>query len=440
MINTLFTGDNLYILNGMDSETVDLIYLDPPFNSKRTYSAPVGSKSAGASFKDMWTWKDVDEAYLERMVNDYPYLVHFIESIEVIHGKAMMSYITFMTQRILELHRVLKPTGSFYLHCDPTASHYLKIVLDRVFGRDKFVNEIIWNYNKWTNTAKYFQRNHDVILMYCKSKKYNFNKIYGEPTERQIQLRKAGYNTGSSSGRKIVRIYDKNNPKVIKKLQSGEWENRAIYYVESLKGNPIPDVWLISSINGQATERTGYPTQKPLALLRRIIKASSNEGDIVLDPFCGCATAMVAAQQLNRKWIGIDIEAKASELVVDRLSSDAGMFADFIHRLDIPIRTDVEIEDFQDTKNKKKIKERLSKDFGKICNACGMDHYENLEIDHILPRSKGGQDTYSNYQLLCGNCNRLKGNRPMEYLLSKIAKREEHLKKKITFGGIRKSD
>ncbi len=117
--NTLYTGDNLYIMDGMNSESVDLIYLDPPFNSKRTYSAPVGSKAAGASFKDMWTWQDVDEAYIEKMVNGYPYLVQFIESIEVIHGKAMMSYLTFMTQRIIEMHRILKSTGSFYLHCDP---------------------------------------------------------------------------------------------------------------------------------------------------------------------------------------------------------------------------------------------------------------------------------------------------------------------------------
>ncbi len=367
--NTLYTGDNLYILNGMNSESVDLIYLDPPFNSKRTYSAPVGSKAAGASFKDMWTWQDVDEAYLERMINDYPYLVQFIESIEVIHGKAMMSYLTFMTQRILELHRVLKPTGSLYLHCDPTASHYLKIILDRVFGKSNFRNEIIWHYYNGASAAKLnYARKHDVILFYSKGNK----NYFCDTSAREPYAENSNFNAG--------------------KWKGGGTPNP--------NGKRMHDVWRIPTINNMAKERTGYPTQKPLKLLERIIKASSNEGDIVFDPFCGCATAMVASQQLNRKWIGIDIEAKASELVIDRLSNDAGMFSDFIHRLGIPIRTDVKLEDFQDTKNKKKIKERLAKDFGKICNACGMDNYENLEIDHVLPKSKGGQDTYSNYQLL----------------------------------------
>ena len=134
--NTLFTNDNLFILNGLNSNLVDLIYLDPPFNSKRTYSAPIGSKAAGASFKDMWTWNDVDEFHLDKLIEKYPALVEFIKSIQVSHGKAMMAYITYMAQRIIELHRVLKDTGSFYLHCDPTASHYLKIMLDIVFGKE----------------------------------------------------------------------------------------------------------------------------------------------------------------------------------------------------------------------------------------------------------------------------------------------------------------
>ena len=144
--NTLFTQDNLYILNGMNSESVDLIYLDPPFNSKRMYSAPVGSKAAGASFKDMWTWQDVDESYMEALINDHPHLVGYIKSVGVTHGKSMMSYVTYLAQRIIQLHRVLKSTGGLYLHCDPTASHYIKILLDGVFGKGGFRNEIIWGY------------------------------------------------------------------------------------------------------------------------------------------------------------------------------------------------------------------------------------------------------------------------------------------------------
>jgi len=373
----------------MNSESVDLIYLDPPFNSKRFYSAPIGSKAAGTSFKDMWTWKDVDEAYLERMVNDYPYLVQFVEAVEMLHSKPMMAYLTYMTQRILEMYRVLKSTGTFYLHCDSTASHYLKIILDRVFGKGNFLNEIIWKYGLGGSSPKMYSRKHDIILFYAKSKNYHFDKPKVDATSARMKGQKKG----------------------------------------------MPDVWTdIPTINNMAKERTGYPTQKPLALLRRVVEASSNRGDVVLDPFCGCATTMVAAQQLERKWIGIDIEEKSAELVVERLSDDAGLFSDFVHRHDIPVRTDIEITDIVDVKNKKRVKEKLGKQYGKVCNACGMSHYENLEIDHVVPKSKGGQDTYSNYQLLCGNCNRTKGNRPMEYLMDKIAKREKLLRRKITFG------
>ncbi len=283
------------------------------------------------------------------------------------------------------------------------------------------MNEIIWHYKSGGVSKKRFSRKHDVILFYSKCTK-NFFDWEAVGVERGTQKRNNMKKEIDKDGRVYYTI--KSAGKIYK-------------YYDNQK-MAMPDVWTdISHLQQKDPERTGYPTQKSLKLLHRIIKASSNEGDIVFDPFCGCATAMVAAQQLGRYWIGIDIEAKASELVVARLSNDAGMFSDFIHRLDIPIRTDVKIEDFQDTKNKKKIKARLAKEFGGICNACSLDNYANLEIDHILPKAKGGQDTYSNYQLLCGNCNRMKGIGTMEYLLFKIAKREEHLRNKITFGGIR---
>ncbi|MDR3111457.1 MAG: site-specific DNA-methyltransferase, partial [Planctomycetaceae bacterium] len=144
--NTLYSHDNLYVLSGLNSNLVDLIYLDPPFNSKRMYSAPVGSKAAGASFKDMWTWQDVNEHYLHTLAENYPALTKYIASVGKIHSPAMMSYLTYMAQRIVEMHRVLKDTGSLYLHCDPTASHYLKLLLDYVFGKQGFRNEIVWHY------------------------------------------------------------------------------------------------------------------------------------------------------------------------------------------------------------------------------------------------------------------------------------------------------
>lgn len=407
----------------MNSESVDLIYLDPPFNSKRFYSAPIGSKAAGTSFKDMWAWKDVDEAYLERMVNDYPYLVQFVEAVEMLHSKPMMAYLTYMTQRILEMHRILKSTGSFYLHCDATSSHYLKIVCDRVFGKGNFLNEIVWCYRTGGASKKFFGRKHDILLFYSKSKKHNFN-VQKERSYLTGQLRHSKKNKTltDENGQYQNVLFSKTNIKLYK-------DERGYYTMTSCR-----DYWNIDAVGRTSKERTGYPTQKPLALLRRVVEASSNKGDVVLDPFCGCATAMVAAQQLGRKWIGIDVEEKSAELVMERLSDDAGLFSDFIHMRDVPVRTDIEITDIVDVKNKKRVKEKLGKQYGKVCNACGMSHYENLEIDHVVPKSKGGQDTYSNYQLLCGNCNRTKGDRPMDYLMDKITKREKLLRHKITFG------
>jgi len=318
--NTLYTNDNLFILHGMNSNLVDLIYLDPPFNSKRTYSAPIGSKAAGASFKDMWTWQDVNEAYLDALAEKYPLLTKYIATTGGLHSKAMMSYLTYMSQRLIEMHRVLKDTGSIYLHCDPTASHYLKILLDEIFGKDKFVAEIIWYYSWGSRTAKRWNRKHDVIFNYSKSKNYTFN--VDDVLDERI-LSDASKNRLKYEGAMIMK-----SPSV---------KSDSNFILPS-------DVWYIATINAMSKERTGYPTQKPLALLHRIIKASSNEGDIVMDPFCGCATTCVAAQQLSRKWIGIDIEKQAAGILVERLSNDAGLFKDFVNTTIAPQRTDVKIE------------------------------------------------------------------------------------------------
>ena len=396
MQNTLYTGDNLYILNGMNSEMVDLIYLDPPFNSKRTYSAPIGSKAMGAEFKDIWTWSDVDAECLNAL-DDHPALVEYIYSIGRVHGKAMMSYITYMAQRIIQMHRVLKDTGSLYLHVDPTASHYLKIVLDQIFGKDNFQNEIIWYYKNASRGRKRFAKSHDIILVYSKAKDFTF---YADNVLVPFESGMTAWRKAKSGG-------------------------------DMPKGKVPDDVIIMPSLNTMASERTGYPTQKPLALLHKIIEASSAQEDIIFDPFCGCATTCVAAQQLNRRWIGIDIEAKAADLLVQRLSGkrEGGdkdiLFKDFIHTDRIPHRTDIKIE-----KPSISIKERLFAEQKRVCNGCGtqMD-IRHFEIDHIIPKSKGGGDYYENFQLLCGNCNRVKGDRPMEELVAKLRAREGAVKK-----------
>ena len=425
MQNTLYTGDNLYFLNGMNSETIDLIYLDPPFNSKRIYSAPSGSKAAGASFKDIWTWSDVDTDCLDGL-EIYPELAEYIYAIGKIHSTGMMSYITFMTQRIIQMHRVLKNTGSLYLHCDPVASHYLKIVLDEVFGQNNFMNEIIWCYRKWTNTANLFQKNHDTILFYAKSRgNHTFNKLFDTETSQRKHYQ-IGYHTNVIKGVRQLIVYDRE--KAARKITHGGYDK--IVYREDQQKVSMPDFWEIPILNSQAKERTGYPTQKPLALLHRIIEASSNAGDVVFDPFCGCATTCVAAQQTQRQWIGIDIESKAADLLVQRLSgkSDTGdrdiLFKDFIHTDKIPHRTDIKEE-----KPSAPIKDRLFKAQKGLCSGCEKPFDSvNFEIDHIFPKSKGGGDYYENFQLLCGNCNRVKGDRPMEYLVAKLRARDEVIK------------
>ena len=205
----LYTGDNLYIMNGMNSESVDLIYTDPPFNSKRTYAAPIGSKAAGASFKDMWTWDDVDKSYLEKLYNDYPFLTHFIYSIQGIHGKAMASYMSFMAQRIMQMHRILKDTGSFYLHCDPTASHYIKIICDKIFGKQNFLNEIIWSYRTGGSSTKQFSKKHDVILFYSKRNNYLFH-VQKEKAYTRAKGRRPGtvnYGAGTADFLKMRMVY-----------------------------------------------------------------------------------------------------------------------------------------------------------------------------------------------------------------------------------------
>ncbi|MDR0704240.1 MAG: HNH endonuclease [Planctomycetaceae bacterium] len=404
--NTLYSNDNLYVLSGLNSGWVDLIYLDPPFNSKRMYSAPIGTKAAGATFKDMWTWQDVNEHYLNTLAENYPELTQFIASVGRIHSKAMMSYLTYMIQRIIEMHRVLKKTGSLYLHCDPTASHYLKVLLDSVFGKKNFVSEIIWSYAWGVRTAKRWNKKHDIILMYAKSADFTFNsndvledRQSSEATQKRLKY-KGAMTTDWNKGRGTEKL-------------------------------ALPtDVWYIPTINAMSNERTGYPTQKPLELLHRIIKASSKEGDIVLDPFCGCATTCVAAQQLDRKWIGIDIEKQSVKILIDRLSDDAGLFKDFTATYQIPKRTDI-----KEIAPSESVKQRLYKQQDGKCNGCGQDfEIRNLEIDHIIPKAKGGGDYYENYQLLCGSCNRIKGVRPMEYLRKKIEVREKMLNDKIFFG------
>lgn len=308
--NTLYYGDNLPLLkDNCEDESIDLIYLDPPFNSKANYNILFGgngkSEAQIRAFDDTWHWGPESESSYADVMEGGGQTADVLEAFRSFLGdNDMMAYLAMMTPRLVELRRVLKITGSLYLHCDPTASHYLKILLDAVFGKKNFRNEIIWHYRRWTSPSKKFQKLHDILLFYTKSDSYQFNTLLTPYTPGSVARKEQGILHRFKAGEEPVLVSD---GKVDK------------------KGVPENDVWQIPFIAPSAKERLGYPTQKPLALLERIIKASSNPGDLVLDPFCGCGTAVHAAQKLGRQWIGIDITHLAIGLIEYRLRDAFGI-------------------------------------------------------------------------------------------------------------------
>ncbi|MCY4147404.1 MAG: DNA methyltransferase [Chloroflexi bacterium] len=315
-IRVLYRGDCLNILNNyIEPESVDLIYLDPPFNSKEQYNLPFRSQEKThepvAAFVDKWVWKeftdehgDSDNTQLERL-RKHPRLSGLASIIDLAResdtpSASMAAYVLNMAYRLDAARRVLKETGSIFLHCDPTANYYLRFAMDIIFGRDNYRNEIIWHYTGGGRSKTYFSRKHDTILYYSKSNKWTFNV-----DEIWIPYKEtSGYTKGgitSSTGKR---------------------------YMPHPDGTPVDDVWDIPIINPLSKERLGYPTQKPLKLLERIIKASSKEGDLILDPFCGCGTAAHAAENLFRSWIGIDISRFAVSLIRHRLANNFSNLAE----------------------------------------------------------------------------------------------------------------
>ncbi len=468
---TVFEGDNLDVMRGINDACIDLIYLDPPFNSNRDYAAPIGSQAAGAAFKDTWDLTDVDEAWHNEIAETDLALYKVIDASEYSHGSGMKSYLIMMAVRLLEMRRILKATGSIYVHCDPTASHYLKNLMDAVFGKDNFRSEIVWRRTSAHGRAKRWGNIHDTLLFYSRGKNYTWNRTFQDYNRDYIDRF-----FRHSDARGLFRLSDLTGPGT-RRGNSGlprrgvdptavgrHWEvppDRTLHadfqhppgyaqmtvqerldildaagfiywpargatpsykrYVSAALGSPIQDViWDIPPVGAQAKERTGYPTQKPLALLERIIKASSNEGDVVLDPFCGCATTCIATERLDRQWIGIDLSALAVKLVEQRARNELGLMGGIQSnaRTDIPLRTDRE-----PPPPLSESKVVLYGTQGGNCNGCGT-HFmpQHLTVDHIIARSKGGTGHLDNLQLLCGHCNSLKGNRPMEYLRARLVR------------------
>ena len=403
-----YGGDNLAVMRGLDSNIADLIYLDPPFNSKSLYKGAMGSKAAKQQFKDIWRMGDINNEELKDLKLYAPDMHSLISILGGINGESWQAYLTFMAVRLLEMRRLLKDTGSVYLHCDSTMSAPLKLLMDIVFGANNFQNEIVWFYPSMSAAKQQFPKKHDNLLFYTKSNSYIFN------------------------GDDVREAYDS---KTVKR-----YENDVVFpggYKAKMnpKGRMPYSVWQIPPIRNVSPERTGWKTQKPLLLLKRIILASSNPGDMVLDPFCGCATACVAAEEEGRAWIGIDKDKESAKIMKLRTKGqqkfdkiwDCVRLVNASKTKMLPVRD--EILAVKIPRNRwYQIKAHLyEKQNGKCAAAPYCTHeipIELMEVDRISAGAHGGQYIIGNVQLLCSRCNRMKGSGTMEALKEKLSQKK----------------
>ena len=466
---TLFIADNLEVLRGINSESIDLIATDPPFNKgvkdfEGIVTAGVDEEGKKVWYKDIWTWGDVQSEWTESIRRDHPNLHAVIRAANAAAGDDMGAYLCWLGVRALEMHRVLKPTGSIYLHCDSTAGAWIKTMLDAVFGRKNFRNEVVWRrhtsvHGSFQHAPKQWGTITDTILFYAKShdtpispyrplggkdalKKFNLvdengDRYYDDSAHiwntpnmgaRPNQCYEwRGFKNPYPSGWRLIksRLEEEFQKGNIVILPNGRLQRRK--YQRDFRGTPTGNFWNdIEPAAGQ--ERTGYPHQKPLALYERIIKASSNEGDTVLDPFAGCATTCVAAERLGREWIGIDINEPAKDVIRDRLTREVTWSMAWGKLVKTPNRPPKRTDDGKEAApelvlvsprpryprlSARELRSKLAIADGMKCQGCGWvpHHEEYLEVDHKVPKSNGGRDDMRNRVLLCGPCNGAKGNK-----------------------------
>ena len=499
---TLFHGDNLDFLRALNSESVHLIATDPPFNKGRDFHATPDSLASGASFQDRWSWKnDVHQEWIDQLEDDWPKVWSVIQGSRDGWGDDMGAFLCFMAVRLLEMYRILRKDGSMYLHCDPTASHYLKGLMDSIFSRDNFRSEIVWRRsNAHNKLTKQFGPIHDIILFYSKTINFTFHAGVTPYTKGYVKKFKEDdnglYQSNNITGPEIrhgysgktwrgfnptakgrhwaiprkLREYLPKNGEEMNSIEQLEYlykSNLVVFpkkkgawplYKQYLgKGIPYQDIWAYQS-NTQGIlyktdkcidedvkyldnerERVGYPTQKPIGLYARMITSSSKEGDIILDPFCGCATTCVAAEKLGRQWVGMDIWDGAYDVTIERLKKEGylagpdGERVDLIHvegeityAVEPPDRTDdggyaapilktvkrIHREPPGPKLSRAEMIERLQDENGLVCAGCDreFDDPRYLQLDHNTPRADGGLNHISNRILLCGPCNQLKSH------------------------------
>lgn len=433
---TIFVGkncDNLHVMRGIDSASIDLIATDPPFNSKRSFNAPLGSRAVGQKFDDRWVWDGITDVWYTRYAKNHPPVKEVIEAAAVIEGGAvdyerkqistgrtnsMAAFLCWMAPRLIEMRRILKPTGSLYLHCDDAADSYLRLLLDAVFGRSAFRNAITWCYKGGGNTKHHFKRKHDTIFWYAMPEA-GFNRQYRPMSDEA----KALFNKKDESGR----LYKKHS------IRPDGTERRT--YLDETPGEQILDWWADIHSFGTATqskERTGWATQKPVALYERIIKASSNPGDLVFDPFAGCSTTIIAAERLNRQWVGCDIDPMAETILAERMDQWLNEQAMEIGRgrRPVEVRKSPPRREDMPPMPKQEMKEVLYREqeaqcANPYCSSKGL-RIVDFHIDHELPKSRGGPDDLWNRMLLCGNCNTRKSDSSWDDLLNEEQKRQPH--------------
>ena len=458
---TLYHGDNLEFLRGINSETIDLVATDPPFNKGRDFHATPDSLAAGARFHDRWSWeKDVEGEWIDQIKTDWPAVQEVIDAANHTWGEDMGAFLCYMGVRLMEMHRLLKLTGSLYLHCDPTASHYLKLMLDAIFGRRNFRADVIWNRTAENLSRRKFRRAGENLLYYVKGGDENTWNIQHLPHSEEYVER--SYRFEDERGRYTTTACTNNadRPNMVYEFNgvTRQWRysretmerldaegllvfnakgvpRRKLYLADS-PGVALSDVWSdIDVLSSQDAERSGYPTQKPVDLYRRIILASSNPDDVVLDPFCGCATTLIAAEQEGRQWIGMDLWEKALDVVESRLKKECGdeehgkLWGGTVFTANTPPpRTDDGAIAAPPLKVKRKGVTRspepgpvlpraemlalLHKRQEGKCAGCDRS-YDDLriwQIDHLNPRSAGGVNHDSNRCLLCPPCNGIKSD------------------------------